>query len=281
MNPLWKLFSNFYSRPALRTPTTAAPSSLLSLVWSGADARPDRRLAWTRTIPRHVGKSQTPLQSIRSQLFLVPLQASGVFRARCQGHVHKHPPCCGIGKNLHNSSRSSSSSSSSSSSGSSPPNMEHISAYTPCLLGPSRRVSPLERWISYERCGGGSKHLSSPTRRHFQMLCCCVPTQWYQVIKHPRGGVLIFKTPPTDGILIINWFSVIFCLIFAANFWAHFLSSHDALLSHDCRTIYEHGGNLSFSSKIIIIHRCLFLLSTQAAGHEGQLTVHYIRRRIK
>lgn len=42
-----------------------------------------------------------------------------------------------------------------------------------------------------------------------------------------------------------------------------------SLLGDDSETIYEHSGNLSFSSKIIIIHCCLFLLSTHPAGHEA------------
>lgn len=77
MNPLWKVFSNFYSKPAtLPTPTTNP-----SLVWSGADTRSNHRPGWIRRILRRVGKSQTPLQWIQSQLFPVPLQASGFERA--------------------------------------------------------------------------------------------------------------------------------------------------------------------------------------------------------
>lgn len=79
MNPLWKVFSNFYSK-AERAPLLSLPS-LFSLVWSGADTRSNHRPGSTRSIPRRVGKSQAPLQSIKSQLFPVPLWASGLERA--------------------------------------------------------------------------------------------------------------------------------------------------------------------------------------------------------
>lgn len=190
MNPLWKVFSNFYSKPE-------RPPSLLSLVWSGADTRSNHRPGWMRRILRRVGKSQAPLQSTKSQLFPVPLQASGLEPAvkaiSITSSMLQHEWSLALGGIS-----------------TAAPDTEQISACMPHCWGPVDMFLHLERWISYEHCGGGSKHLSSLTLRHFQKLCCCVPTQWYQVIKHPRGAVLIFKTPPpTDGILIINWFSAI------------------------------------------------------------------------
>lgn len=171
------------------------PPFLLSLVWSGADTRSNHRPGWTRRILRRVGKSQAPLQSTKSQLLCVPLQASELDHAvkaiSITSFTLQHG--CSLGWDLR----------------SSPRRRADICMHA-SLLGPCGHVSPLEQWISYERGGGGSKHLSSLALRHIQQLCCCVPTQWYQVIKQPMGVVLIFKTPPpTDGILIINWFSAI------------------------------------------------------------------------
>lgn len=48
MNPLWKVFSNFYSKPAFPPPPP-------SLVWSGADTRSNHRPGWMRD-PEACGK---------------------------------------------------------------------------------------------------------------------------------------------------------------------------------------------------------------------------------
>lgn len=176
------------------------PPSFLSLVWSGADTRFNHRPGLNEEDPEACGKvpgitsvDQEPTISCPSSGLKVP--------AHCQGHGHNILHAEALGRI----------------SAAAPDRVDicmHVS-----LLGPCRHVSLLEQWISYEHRGGGSKHLSSLTRRHFQMLCCCVPTQWYQVIKHPRGVILIFITPPTDGILIINWFSAISVWSAAQNSW--------------------------------------------------------------
>lgn len=191
MNPLWKVFSNFYSKPA--RPPHLPP--LPGVKWCRHTLQPQTRL--NEEDPEACGKVPGTTSVDQEPTVSCPSSGLGV-RARCQGHIHNilraaawMEPC--LGWDLH----------------SSPRHRADICMHA-SLLGPCGRVSPLERWISYEHRGGGSKHLSSLTLQHFQKLCYCVPTQWYQVIKHPRGVVLIFKTPPpTDGILIINWFSAI------------------------------------------------------------------------
>lgn len=154
MNPLWKVFSNFYSKPAHLPPLLP----VLSLVWSGADTRSNHRPGWMRRILRRVGKSQAPLQSTKSQLFPVPLQASGWERAvkaiSITSSVLQHEWSLALGGI---------------SSTASPRHRADICMHA-SQPGPCSHVSPLERWISYEHRGGGSKHLSSLTPRRFPKI---------------------------------------------------------------------------------------------------------------
>lgn len=70
MNPLWKVFSNFYHKPAHPPPPSSPWCEVVQTHASTTDQ------GWMRRILRRVGKSQASLQLIKSQLFPVPLQAS-------------------------------------------------------------------------------------------------------------------------------------------------------------------------------------------------------------
>lgn len=147
-----------------------------------------------RRILRRVGKSQAPLQSTKSQLFPVPLQASGLEHAVKAISIISSMPQHEWSLALGGISTAA-------------PDTQQRSACAPhCCWGPVDIVS-LRRSGEYlmSIVEVDQNTLSSLTPLHFQQLCCCVPTRRYQVIKHPMGVVLIFRTPPpTDGILIIN-----------------------------------------------------------------------------
>lgn len=127
------------STVSLHTPTSSPsfPPSLFSLVWSGADTRSNHRPGWMRSILRRVGKSQAPLQSTKSQLFPVPLQASGLEHAvkaisTTSSTLHYEWSFALGGISI------------------AAPDTQQIYACTLSLLRPCRHVSPLERWISYD-----------------------------------------------------------------------------------------------------------------------------------
>lgn len=248
MNPLWKVFSNFYSKPATLPTRHHHHKPLPGVKWCRHTLQPQTRL--DKEDPEACGKVPDTTSVDREPTVSRP--SSGLrVRARCQGHVRNILHAAALGRIS-----------------TAAPETEQRAACTPHCWGP---VDMLLHWHAefvMSTGGGGSKHLSSLTWRHFQMLRYCVPTQWYQVIKHLRGVILIFKTPPTDGVLIINWSSTI-SVWYTAQISGQVEHPAYELLGDDSGTIYEHSGNLSFSSKIIIIHCCLFLLSTHPAGHEA------------
>lgn len=221
MNPLWKVFSDFDKH---HPPPTPPPPFL---VWSGADNTLRPQTGLNEEDPEACGESpRHHFCPTESQPFPVPPQASG-------GSYPWHPASCSMNGALPWVG-----------SPTAAPDTEQISA--------CRHASTPERGTSNQRRGGGSKRLSGLTLQHFRRLCCCVPTRWHPVIKHPRGGALIFQTPPpTDGLLIINWSSAIFL------FWSRRRNSGFILLHWVmccslmiARLFMSVERNLSFSPKM-------------------------------
>lgn len=136
MNPLWKVFSNFYSK-AERAPLLSLPSLPLlpGVKWCRHTLQPQTRL--NEEHPEACGK--VPGTTSVDQEPTVSCPSLGLrVRTRCQGHIHnilrageRMGPC--LGWELH----------------SSPTRTADICMCAP-LSGPRRHVSPLERWISYD-----------------------------------------------------------------------------------------------------------------------------------